>query len=201
MAELYAYDSRHPLTVDQGRGDWYALYTRHQHEKAVAQFLLARALETFLPLYDVVHQWKDRKKHLSQPLFPCYVFARGGLACDVRAFFVPGVCMIVGAGGQPIPIPAAEIETIRKALSSSLRIEPHPFLRCSDRVRICTGPLAGVEGILLRKKNICRLILSVMLLERSVAVEVDAHCVEPVAHRIPGGSASAMKFTPQQART
>lgn len=74
MAEPYAYE----LTVDQGRGDWYALYTRHQHEKTVAHFLLARALETFLPLYDVVHQWKDRTKHLSQP----FILATCSLVAD-----------------------------------------------------------------------------------------------------------------------
>ncbi|PYU29031.1 MAG: NusG-like protein [Acidobacteria bacterium] len=175
--------------ADKSQGDWYAIYTRHQHERAVAYLLSTRGLETFLPLYHGVHQWKDRKKHLSLPLFPCYVFARGESGCHVRALSAPGVCMIVGVGGQPTAIPASEIQAIRKALSSSLRVEPHPFLCCGDQVRLRTGPLAGVEGILLRKKNVCRLILSVALLGRSVAVEVDALCVERVARQIPAGSA------------
>ena len=178
----------HPLTAEKGRDDWYAIYTRHQHEKTIAWLLSTTGLKTFLPLYDVVHQWKDRKKRLSLPLFPCYVFVQGGSECHVRALYVPGVCRIVGVRGQPSAIPDSEIQAIRTALSSSLRVEPHPFLHCGDRIRLRTGPLAGVGGILLRKKNACRLILSVSLLERSVAVEVDARWVERVAHQISCGS-------------
>lgn len=166
--------------VERG-SDWHALYTRHQHEKVVAEFLSSFGFETFLPLYDVVHQWKDRKKHLSLALFPCYVFLRGGLDRRTRILSTPGVHAIVGVAGQPATIPAAEIEAIRKATNSTFRVEPHPFLQCGDRVRVRIGPLAGVEGILLRKKNICRLVLSATLLEKSVAVEVDAHSVERVA--------------------
>jgi transcription antitermination factor NusG len=164
-----------------GASEWYALYTRHQHEKSVADFLSYYGIETFLPLYDVVHQWKDRKKHLSLPLFPCYVFLRGGLEKRNRILSAPGVYQIVGTAGQPIAIPAEEIEAIQRAVNGSLRVEPHPFLHCGDRVRVRTGPLAGIEGILLRKKNICRLVLSATLLEKSVAVEVDAHCVERIS--------------------
>jgi transcription antitermination factor NusG len=173
------------LAANEGRDDWYAVYVRHQHEKIVAQSLLTRGLETFLPLYDVVHQWKDRKKHLSLPLFPCYVFMRRGLECQLgRAVSVPGVCKIVGSGGHPAPIPGAEIEAIRKTLNSSFRVEPHLFLRCGDRVRVRTGPLANIEGILLRKKNTCRLVLSATLLERSIAVEVDECSVERVGGEV-----------------
>ena len=168
-----------PANVEQS-SEWHALYTRHQHEKVVAEFLSGFGFETFLPLYETVHQWKDRKKHLSLALFPCYVFLRGGLDRRVRILSTPGVHSIVGVAGQPATIPAAEIEAIRKATNSKLRVEPHPFLQCGDRVRVRMGPLAGVEGILLRKKNICRLVLSATLLEKSVAVEVDAHSVDRI---------------------
>lgn len=170
-----------PVAGEPEQGVWYALYIRHQHEKVVADTLSSFGLESFLPLYDVVHRWKDRKKRLSVPLFPCYVFLLGGLDRRARILSVPGVRRIVGVAGRPDTIPSAEIEAIRRAVNSSLRVEPHPFLRRGDRVRVRTGPLAGVEGILLRKKTMCRLILSATLLEKSVAVELDADCVERVA--------------------
>jgi transcription antitermination factor NusG len=182
--------------VEAEASGWYALYTRHQHEKSVTDYLSYFGLETFLPLYDVVHQWKDRKKHLSLPLFPCYVFLRGGLENRHRILSAPGVYQIVGTAGQPIVIPAVEIAAIQRAVNSSLRVEPHPFLHCGDQVRVRRGPLAGIEGILLRKKNLCRLVLSATLLEKSVAVEVDADCIERIG---PGILAPSM--IPQRSQT
>ncbi len=163
--------------------DWYALYTRHQHEKVVAESLANNGFEVFLPLYDVVRQWKDRTKQLSLPLFSCYVFLRGGLERRLSIISTPGVHSIVGIAGHPAAIPQVEIDAIRKVVESSLRVEPHPFLRCGDRVRVTSGPLAGVEGILVRKKNLSRLVLSAELLEKSVAVEVDAFRVERLSRR------------------
>ncbi|MGH9703845.1 MAG: transcription termination/antitermination protein NusG [Candidatus Acidiferrales bacterium] len=164
-----------------GTDEWYALYTRHQHEKSVAEFLSYFGIETFLPLYDVVHQWKDRKKQLSLPLFPCYVFLRGGLEKRNRILSAPGVYQIVGTGGRPVAIAANEIAAIQKAVNSTLRVEPHPFLHCGDRVRVRSGALNGIEGILLRKKNTYRLIISATLLGKSMSVEVDSNCVERIS--------------------
>ena len=169
------------MLEQSGPGEWYALYTRHQHEKSVAEFLSYYGIETFLPLYDVVHQWKDRKKHLSLPLFPCYLFLRGGFEKRNRILSAPGAYQIVGTAGKPLAIAAEEIAAIQKAVNSTLRIEPHPFLHCGDRVRVRSGPLTGIEGILLRKKNLCRLIISATLLEKSIAVEVDSHCIERIS--------------------
>jgi transcription antitermination factor NusG len=112
------------------------------------------------------------------PLFPCYVFLHGGLDRRVKVLSTPGVYSIVGIGGQPAAIQETEIEAIRKAVTSGLRAEPFPFLRCGDRVRVKAGPLAGIEGILIRKKATFRLILSSELLQKSIAVEVDAFSVE-----------------------
>jgi transcription antitermination factor NusG len=159
---------------------WYAVYTRHQHEKTVARLLGGRGIETFLPLYTAVRLWKNGVKQLSLPLFPCYVFLRGPLDRWLPILTTPGVHTVVGFGGRPAMIPRSEIEAIRRVVESSVKAEPHPFIKCGDRVRIKVGPLQGLEGILLRKKNQWKLLLSVEMLERSVAVEVDAAIVERV---------------------
>jgi transcription antitermination factor NusG len=159
---------------------WWALYTRHQHEKAVADALSAKGLEVFLPAYESVRRWKDRRKVLSLPLFPCYVFVRGGLNRRLPIVTTPGIHMILSHGETFAAIPEAEIEAIRRTVGGDFRVEPHPFLNCGDRVRVTRGSLLGVEGILVRKKNIFRLVLSVEMLARSVGVEVDAADVEPV---------------------
>ncbi len=159
---------------------WWALYTRHQHEKAVASRLGAYGFEVFLPLYDSVRPWKDRKMLLNLPLFPCYVFVRGGLDRKLQIVSTPGVHNILYFGEKVATIPEAEIEGIRKAVSGSFRMEPHPFLKSGEKVRVTRGSLEGVQGILLRKKNLCRLLLSVEMLGQSVSVEVDASDVEPI---------------------
>jgi transcription antitermination factor NusG len=161
---------------------WYALYTCYQHEKNSARILANKGFLTFLPLYTAAHQWKDRVKRLSLPLFPCYVFIRGGINRRFEVLTTPGIHGWVGVAGNPSPISDAEIQSIRQVVETSLRVEPHPFLKCGDWVRVKSGPLAGIEGILVRKKNLLRLVLSVELLEKSVAVEVDASTVE----RVPG---------------
>jgi transcription antitermination factor NusG len=162
---------------------WCALYTRHQHEKAVAEMLEAKGLEVFLPLYDSIRRWKDRSKMLSLPLFPCYVFVRGAGNRRLQVVSTPGVHMILSHGERLATVPEEEIEAIRRTLEGSLRVEPHPFLKVGERVRVTRGTLDGVEGILVRKKNLFRLILSVSMLSQSVAVEIDACDVEPVGPR------------------
>jgi transcription antitermination factor NusG len=162
---------------------WYALYTRHQHEKTVASLLLGKGFEVFLPLYSAVHRWKDRDKQLFLPLYPGYVFLRDRLDRKVQILMTPGVHSIVGTAGGPEPIPEFEIEAVKRVIESPLAVEPHPFLRCGDRVRVTYGPLEGIEGILLRKKNALRLVLSVEMLMKSVAVEIDASMVERISAR------------------
>lgn len=172
-----------PMTIDiSARGDqpWWALYTRHQHEKMVSEMLTTKGFEVFLPLYDSMRRWKDRKKMLSLPLFPCYVFVRGSLERKLQVVTTPGVHMILYRGEQLAVIPELEIQAIRAAVEGNLRVEPHPFMKCGDRVRVIRGSLAGVEGILARKKNLFRFVLSVNMLAQSVAVEIDVSDVEPV---------------------
>src|SRR5208283_4548460 len=159
-------------------GAWSAIYTRHQHEKAIAQILSAKGLEVFLPLYNATRRWKDRTVHLSLPLFPCYLFLRGMKERRLEVVTTPGIVSILNVDGEPAAIPEFEIESVRRAIEWGNRVEPHPFLRCGDRVRVVAGPLQGLEGILVRKKNLYRLVLSVQILERSAAVEVDVSAVE-----------------------
>ena len=164
--------------------NWWALYTRHQHEKVVADMLSAKGFEVFLPLYDSIRRWKDRQKLISLPLFPCYVFVRGGLHRRLQVVTTPGIHMILSHGADVAVIPEEEIEAIRRTLEGPCRMEPHPFLRCGERVRVMRGSLQGIEGILVRKKNQFRLVLSVEMLAKSVAVEIDAADVEPVTGRV-----------------
>lgn len=168
---------------------WWALYTRHQHEKVVAEMLEAKGLEVFLPLYESIRRWKDRSKLLSLPLFPCYVFVRGEMNRRLQVVSTPGVHMILTHGENIARVPEDEIDAIRRTVEGSIRVEPHPFLRVGERVRVTRGTLEGVEGILVRKKNLFRLVLSVNMLAQSVAVEIDAADVEPVAPRTGGGLA------------
>jgi transcription antitermination factor NusG len=172
---------------------WYALYTRHQHEKSVHHVLTGKGFEAFLPLYTTANQWKDRIKRVSLPLFPCYVFLRGPLLQWLPVLSTPGVHAVVGSGGYPATILDSEIDAIRRVLESPLSVEPHPFLKCGDRVRVTAGPLRGLEGLLLRKKNWCKLLLSVDMLQRSVAVEIDAAMVERIGGRKQVAGPSSMR--------
>ena len=180
---------------------WWALYTRHQHEKTVADGLIAKGFEVFLPVYNSVRFWKDRKKIISIPLFPCYVFVHGGLNRRHQVVTTPGVYSVLSSGGQVATIPEIEITAIQRIITGSLQVEPHPFLNCGDRVRVVRGPLEGVAGILLRKKGKCRLILSVDTLARSIAVEINASDVEAdvystseaiISRQVPGSLADGV---------
>ena len=183
-------DSQAAPSVSGVGEPWRAIYTRHQHEKMIAQVLSAKGLQVFLPLYNSTRRWKDRTVQLSLPLFPCYLFLRGMEERRLEVVTTPGIVSVLTVNGEPAAIPESEIESVRRAIERGNRVEPHPFLRCGDRVRVVAGPLQGLEGILVRKKNLCRLVLSVELLERSAAVEVDVSSVERVAsgpHRSPWG--------------
>ena len=159
---------------------WSAVYTRHQHEKTVAGMLTTKGFDVFLPLYESVRRWKDRRKLLCLPLFPGYVFVRGVVGRRLPVVMTPGVNMILCQGDEVATIPEEEIQAIRRTVDGNFHVEPHPFLRCGEQVRVIRGALSGIEGILVRKKGGFRLVLSVAMLSQSVAVEVDAADIEPV---------------------
>jgi transcription antitermination factor NusG len=165
------------------RSPWCAVYTRHQHEKTIGEMLEAKGFEVFLPLYESTRRWKDRRKVISLPLFPCYVFVRGAHERRLPVLTTPGVHMIISRGERIATVPEEEIEAIRRIIDGQLSVEPHPFLRCGERVRVVRGSLQGVEGILTRKKNLYRLVLSVDMLAQAVSVEIDAFDVVPVVER------------------
>lgn len=158
---------------------WWAVYTRHQHEKTLAEMLSLKGLEVFLPLYESQRRWRDRKKLISLPLFPCYLFVRGSLNQKLKVLTTPGVHMILHRGQEIAVLPDEEIESIQRAVNGAGAVEPHPYLKCGTHVRVIRGSLEGVTGILVRKKNKFRLVLSVDMLAQSVAIEVDAVDVEP----------------------
>jgi transcription antitermination factor NusG len=157
---------------------WYAVYTRHQHEKSAAELLTDKGFEVLLPLYQSTHRWKDRKQSVLLPLFRSYLFVRADLSRRIYILTTPGVCWLVGSGGQPTQLPDPEIEAVRKLVESPFRYQPHPFLNTGERVRVVKGLLCGLEGILTRVKNGGRVILSVELLRQSAAVEVDLDTLE-----------------------
>jgi transcription antitermination factor NusG len=162
---------------------WYAAYTCANHEKRVAQQLAARSVEHFLPLYESVRRWKDRRVQLQLPLFPGYVFVRLDLRDRLQVLEIPSVARLVGFNGTPTPLPDGEIEALKAGLAGGVRAVPHPYLKVGRRVRIKSGPLAGMNGILLRRKGKFRVVISIDLIQRSVAVDASAADVEPVAER------------------
>src|SRR5216683_5478383 len=160
---------------------WYAAYTCAKHEKRVAAELGAREVEHFLPMYSSVRRWKDRRVTLDLPLFPGYVFVRLALRDRMRVVQIPSVVRLVGFGGLPTALPDAEMEILQAGLSQSPNAGPHPFLGVGRHVRITGGPFAGLEGILKRRKSRLRVVVSLELIQRSVAVDVDAADVEVIA--------------------
>lgn len=170
---------------------WYVAQTCAQHERRVSEQLGQRSIEKFLPLYERVSQWKDRRVRLHVPLFAGYVFVRFALGDRLRVLELPGVVRLVGFGTQPAALPDAEIESIRNSLNLHLCAEPHPFLSIGERVRIHRGPLEGVEGILVRKRSSIRLILSVELIQRSIALEINAADVTAIPGLTEGKGARA----------
>ncbi len=158
---------------------WYALYTCSRHEKQVAIQLQQRGIDFFLPLYLSRRRWKDRRVTLQLPLFPGYVFVRTSLQHRIEVLNIPGAARFVAFNGRPAALPESELLSLRSGLEG-VRAQPHPYLKIGRRVRVRSGPLAGTEGILLRQKDHFRLVISIDLIMRSIAVEVDGCDVEPV---------------------
>lgn len=158
---------------------WYAGCTASRHEKTVAEYFRQKGIEHFLPLYDTVHRWRNGRHRLQLPLFPGYIFVRIAIRERLRVLEAPGFARLVGFSGLPFPIEDQEIEGMRAALASGMKVEPYPYLTVGSRVEICRGPLEGVSGFLLRRHGSCRVVLSVDLIMRSMVVEVDAADVTP----------------------
>lgn len=163
------------------RPQWYAIQTRSRHEKRVAEQLRAQCFEAFLPVHRCRHKWRNGVlADLELPLFPGYLFARTSMCERIHLLQLPGIVGFAASTAHPTAVPDDDIDALRK-ITDSFRVEPHPFLNAGDRVRIVAGPLAGLEGILTRRKQELRLVLSVEIIMRSVAVEVSEFEVESLA--------------------
>ena len=159
---------------------WFALQTRCRYEHFVAAMLRGKGYELFLPIYTSQRRWSDRMMNLELPLFPGYLFCRFNPLDRFPIVVTPGVLQVVGIGKNPVPIADAEIVALQTAVQSGLPREPWPFLQIGQRVRVECGPLCGLEGILTGFKGHHRLVLSVTLLQRSVAVQVEESWVRPI---------------------
>jgi len=159
---------------------WYALQTRARHEKTVAQRLGEQGVTTFLPLITETHRWSDRKKLVEMPLFGCYVFVRLRPTEEqrLRILRLEGVFKFVGVRGEGLPIPDRQIEAVRTLVSQQIPYRIHPFLKIGQRVRIRSGALSGVEGILVARDGESTLVVSVDAIQRSLAIRIEGYDVE-----------------------
>jgi transcription antitermination factor NusG len=158
--------------------NWYAAYTRANHERCVARELAERGVQNYLPQYESVRKWKDRQVALPTPLFPGYVFVHIALQNKLQVLQVPGVAWLVSFAGKPAPVPAEDFERISGLLRQGLRATPHPYLQAGRRVRVCSGPFEGLEGIIVRRNNRKRLVISLELIQRSIAVDLEEAILE-----------------------
>ena len=175
---------------------WIALTVKPQHEKSAQRYLTECGIEAYLPLHKVRRRWSDRTKILDVPLFPRYVFCRSAFENRLTVLRAPGVQAIVGFGGVPAAIPASEIEAIKRLIASRAPLASWPYLCVGERASICAGPLAGLEGIVVREKSARRVVISVNVLMRSVAVEVEEHLLEPARSSIYAYPLSSQATTP-----
>lgn len=162
---------------------WFAVCVEVQREKAAAGALHNLGFEEYLPQYSIRRRWSDRVKSVQAPLFPGYLFCRFALEERTKALNAPWVRAIVKFGPLPTPVPDEQVESIRCMLSSGLPVQPWPYLEAGQTVRIEQGPLRGLEGALLEIRGGWRVVVSVALLQRSVAVEVDRDQIFPVSRR------------------
>ena len=167
----------HQATPDR---NWYAVKVRSKFERTASSLLRAKGFEEFLPLVRARRRWSDRTKELEVPLFPGYVFCRFDPRFRVPVLETPGVAGIVGFGSQFTPVPESEIRAIEAVINSGNPLELYPYLSAGKKIRIEDGPFTGVEGVVVEWKNRFRLIVSVTLLQRSVAVEIDREWAAPL---------------------
>jgi transcription antitermination factor NusG len=173
---------------------WFAVHVRTRHETAIASFLEAKGYEQFVPLYKFKKRWSDRIKVLEAPLFPGYLFCRFDPQFRLPILKTPGVIQIIGYNRIPTPIDETEISAIQTVIESGMQTQPWPFLEVGEHVRIGSGSLRGLDGIVVKMKENHRLVVSVTLLRRSVAVEIDSSLVEPFSKAAVPSEETQTKF-------
>lgn len=174
----------HSLLTDLHDPKWFVLFVRSNQEKVIAQRLVEREVEHFLPCYSSVRQWKDRKVTLEMPLFPGYIFVHLPFLNRARVLTIPNIVSLVGSRNFPSVISEEEIDWIRRGVEHGNAV-PHPYLSVGDRIKVVSGPLSGMQGVLLRKQNSTRVVICLDSISRSFMVEVDLESIEPLAPSLP----------------
>jgi transcriptional antiterminator RfaH len=169
------------------RREWFAIAVKPRHEKSVAHVLDTKGFETFVPVHKNRNRHAARLRDFELPLFPGYVFSHFDLFKRLPVMITPGVTRILGVGPNPTPVDPIEIASLRKTLDKALSAKTLPFLQAGNKVRICEGPLHGVEGIIVSVRGEPRIVLSATLLQRSVLVEVDSTWLVSEGKRAQGG--------------
>lgn len=168
-----------PTINIESAAKWFAVYTHARHEAKVTEQMAKLGFEPFFPKQPTLSKRKDRKKFIEEPIFPSYVFVKVTPNEFNKLLNLSGVVKILGEKGKPTPIPEEEIESVRILVKSEVTIEPHPYLREGDKVRIVSGPLKGVTGWLLRvEPRLSLLVVSISILNRSIAIELSDEVVE-----------------------
>ena len=160
---------------------WYAIHTRYRHELCVSELLASKGYSILYPSYKAVRKWKRRSAVVRMPLFPGYIFCRLDVQGRLPVLMTPGVVRIVGAGKTPVPVDDREIRSIETAMQADAHSQPYPYLRPGRQVEIPEGPLRGLTGTIVSMKNNYRMVVSVTLLQRSMAVEIEAHWLRGLA--------------------
>jgi len=183
--------------IDNGM-KWYALQVHNRKEGHIAAQLAGQGIECFLPTYKSLRKWSDRMKEVELPLFPSYLFSRFDFQNRRSVVMTPGVLQVVGNGRIAIPVPEEEIAAIKTAVSSGIPHQPWPYIEIGEKVRVTYGTLSGLEGLLVNFKGNHRVVVSVSLLQRSVAMEVDLAWLTPVREEISATNRNAI-LQPAQA--
>ena len=171
-----------PREIARPLTQWYALYTRSRFEKKLLSELASRQVEVFLPMREVLSQWKDRKKKVWVPLFPGYIFVNHEDTPEnrYRILNIPGAVQFVSVCGRSNPVPEEQIMAIRRFLESGLSFDPYPYIKIGNQVEVIAGPLKGIRGVLVEKRGKFRFVLQVDMIRQAISMEIDAMDIRPV---------------------
>jgi transcription antitermination factor NusG len=186
------------LPAGVGSDQWFALQVRARWESSTAVQLSGKGYPTLLPTYRITRRRGARRREVDAPLFPGYVFCQFDPYKRLPILITPGVIAVVSCGRIPLPVTASEIAAIQLIVSSGVRAEPWPYLELGYRVRVVSGSFEGLEGILIQFKGNQRIVVSISLLRRSVAVEIERACVRPLGPSRPGVQSSIASPSPQE---
>lgn len=163
---------------------WYACYTRARHEKQVERLLVQRGIECYLPLVPRLRKWKDRRKLVSMPMFPSYVFGKFSASELYQVLNVPGVATVVRSNGRLVPIKAEDLENVKRFAAglqgTNISLQVRPYVSEGQRVRVMEGPLEGVEGVVIKRRNSTRVLVGLEAIGQGLEINVDTRLLKPI---------------------